>query len=53
MAILPFIYGPSRLFLNMQVQEVLGNGLGAFSALEVCNMDMCHSNHLFIYKTKH
>lgn len=40
MAIFPFIYSPSQFFLSMEVQEVLGNGLGAFSLLEVCNMDV-------------
>lgn len=39
-AIFPFIYWPSRFFLSMKVQEVFGNGLCAFSTLEVCNMDM-------------
>lgn len=40
-AIFPFIYSPSWFFLSMQLRELRGNGLGAFSALEPHNMDMC------------
>lgn len=49
-AIFSFIYSPSQFFLSMQVQEVLGNGLCAFSALEVCDSDMYLIVILYLFR---